>query len=91
MKILSKISIIFAIFGVLFISSGYVYSIYFEPLMVSGFSILFIGLLASFGAMYTKEQGNIKFLAVAAFFLLSFIVTWNQPFDILRLLTWIKN
>ncbi|TWD98669.1 hypothetical protein FB550_109179 [Neobacillus bataviensis] len=91
MKILSKLSIIFAILGILFISSAYIYSIYFEPLMVSGFSILFIGLLASFGAMYTKEQGNIKFLAVAAFFLLSFIVTWNQPFDILRLLTWIKN
>ncbi|MEH7547937.1 MULTISPECIES: hypothetical protein [Bacillaceae] len=91
MKILSKLSIIFTILGVLFISFAYIYSIYFEPLMVSGFSILFIGLLASFGAMYTKEQGNIKFLAVAAFFLLSIIVTWNQPFDILRLLTWIKN
>ena len=59
--------------------------------MASGFASLIIGLLLSFAALFKGEQGKIRFLPVIAFFLLSFIITWNDPFQILRLLTWIKN
>lgn len=59
--------------------------------MISGFGALLIGMLCSFGAMSKNEKGKSKFLAVAAFFLLSFILAWNDPFQIIRLLTWMKN
>lgn len=59
--------------------------------MVFGFTLLFIGLALSFGAMFKREQGKIKYLAVGAFFLFSFIISWNDPLQILRILTWIKN
>ncbi|WP_230176601.1 hypothetical protein [Peribacillus sp. Bi134] len=62
-----------------------------ELLMISGFGALLIGMFCSFGAMYKNEKGKSKFLAVAAFFLLSFILVWNEPFQIVRLLTWMKN
>ncbi|WP_223592319.1 hypothetical protein [Neobacillus bataviensis] len=91
MKMLSKLSILFAVIGVLLLGSSYMNPSHFEPLMVSGFGVLFIGFLLSFGAMFKKEQGKIKFFAAAAFFLLSFIITWNDPFQIIRILTWIKN
>jgi hypothetical protein len=90
-KMLSKLSIIFAVIGVLFLGSSYIYSNYMEPLMLSGFVVLFIGLMLSIGAMLKREKGKMKHLVVVAFFLFSFIISWNDPFQILRLLTWIKN
>ncbi|MDQ0882472.1 hypothetical protein QFZ73_003483 [Peribacillus sp. V2I11] len=59
--------------------------------MISGFGAILIGMLCSFGAMYKNEKGKSKFLAVAAFFLLSFILVWNEPLQIVRLMTWMKN
>ena len=91
MKILSKLSVIFAVIGVLFLGSSYVYSNYIEPLMLTGFVVLFIGLMLSFGARFKGEQGKMKLLAVLTFFLFGFIISWNDPFQIFRLLTWIKN
>ncbi|MFD0048044.1 hypothetical protein ACFVHQ_01680 [Actinomycetes bacterium NPDC127524] len=88
---LSKISIIFAVIGVLFLGSSYIYSGNPEFLMITGIGVLFIGLLLSFGAMFKREQGSIKFLAIAAFFLFSFLITAYDPFQIVRLLTWMKN
>ncbi|MFF2447787.1 hypothetical protein ACFVSW_11870 [Neobacillus sp. NPDC058068] len=91
MKTLSKLSIVFAVIGLLVLGSSYIYSNYIEPLMLTGFVVLFIGLMLSFSAMFKREQGKMKLLAVAAFFLFGFIISWNGPFQILRLLTWIKN
>ncbi len=59
--------------------------------MICGFGLLFISLLLSFGAVFKREQGKAKFLPVLTFFLFSFIITWNESFQIVRLLTWMKN
>jgi hypothetical protein len=91
MNSLSKCSIGFAVIGVLLFATSYAIPNSFEPLMVSGFSALLIGMLLSFGAMFRSEQGKTKFLAVAVFFLLSFIISWNEPLQIVKLLTWMKN
>jgi len=88
--LLSKLSILFAIIGGLFLGASYIFTPYIEPLMATGFVIMFIGLIISFGAMFKKEQGKMKFMAVAVFFMLSFLISWNDPFQIIRLLTWIK-
>ncbi|MBL3645984.1 hypothetical protein JMN23_26990 [Bacillus sp. RHFB] len=91
MKRLSNWSIVFAVIGILSFCCSLAFSKTSDLLMISGFGALLIGMLCSFGAMYKKEKGNSKFLAVAAFFLLSFILVWNEPFQIVRLLTWMKN
>ena len=91
MKKLSNLSILFVVIGLLILGSSYIYLDYIESLMGLGFGALLIGLLLSFGAMLKREQGKIKYLAVATFFLISFIIVWNEPFQILRVLTWLKN
>lgn len=91
MKRLSNWSIVFAVIGTLSFSCSLAFSKASELLLFSGFGALLIGMLCSFGAMYKNEKGKSKFLAVAAFFLLSFILVWNEPFQIVRLLTWMKN
>lgn len=87
----SKLSIIFAVIGTLLLSSSYIYPNNFEILMVSGFAVLIIGSFLSFAALFKREQGKIKFLPVVAFFFLSFIITMYDPFQVIRLLTWIYN
>ncbi|MDQ0217906.1 hypothetical protein ELQ35_00225 [Peribacillus cavernae] len=91
MKRLSNLSIIFAVIGVLLFVFASFFPNSFEALIASGFGFLFIGLLLSFGAMFKREKGKTKFLSVVAFFLFSFIIAWNEPFQIVRLLTWLKN
>ncbi|MFJ7731637.1 hypothetical protein ACIQXF_07035 [Lysinibacillus sp. NPDC097231] len=88
---LSKLSIIMSIMGVLFFSSAYIFTKSFELLMMIGLATLFISLLSSFSAMFKGEQGKTKLLPVAAFFILSFTLIWTEPFQIVRLLTWFKN
>jgi len=87
----SKLSIIFAVIGAALLSFSYIYSTNFEILMISGFGLLFISLLLSLGAVFKREQGKHKFLPVLTFFFCSFIITWYEPFEIVRLFTWIKN
>ncbi|MGE8017320.1 hypothetical protein ACQKOM_00165 [Peribacillus frigoritolerans] len=91
MKSLSNWSIVFAVIGTLSLCCSLALPKASELLMISGFGALLIGMLCSFGAMFINEKGKSKFLAVAAFFLLSFILVWNEPFQIVRLLTWMKN
>ena len=91
MKWLSILSFVFTIVGLLLFWSSYVFTDLFEPLMIAGFVFLIVGSIFCFGAILRSEKGKVKFLSVAALFLLSFIMAWNKPFQILRLLTWIKN
>jgi hypothetical protein len=91
MKSLSNWSIVFAVIGTLSFCCSLALAKASELLMISGFGALLIGMFCSLGAMFINEKGKLKFLAVAAFFLLSFILIWNEPFQIVRLLTWMKN
>ncbi|MDM5326725.1 hypothetical protein [Neobacillus sp. CF12] len=91
MKRFSILSVVFAIFGVLLFWSSYVFPELFEPLMAAGFVFLIVGSLFCFGAIFRSEKGNVKYLSVAALFLLSFIIVWSEPFQIVRLLTWMRN
>ncbi|MGG4266099.1 hypothetical protein [Peribacillus simplex] len=91
MNRLSNWSIVFAVIGAVSFGCSFVFPKAFELLIVLGFSALLIGMLFSFGAMFKSEKGKSKFLPVAAFLLLGFILVWNEPFQIVRLLTWMKN
>ena len=91
MKSFSIWSVIFAVIGVLLFSSSYVFPELFEPLMALGFGFLIIGLLFCFGGLFKRDKGFAKFLAVLALFFLGFIIVWSEPFQIVRLHTWLKN
>ncbi|CAH0268257.1 hypothetical protein SRABI96_03618 [Peribacillus sp. Bi96] len=91
MKSLSNWSILFAMIGTLSFCCSLALPKASGLLMISGIGALLMGMVCSFGAMYKNEKGKTKFLAVAVFFLLSFILVWNEPFQIVRLLTWMKN
>jgi hypothetical protein len=41
--------------------------------------------------MFKREKGAWKFLSVVVFLILSFTITWSDPFQVIRLITWIKN
>lgn len=56
MKILSKLSTVFAVIGAVFLGSAYIYPNGFEPFMVLGIGVLFVGLLLSFGARHAKKR-----------------------------------
>jgi hypothetical protein len=84
-------SSVFAVIGVLLFSSSNVFPELFEPLMALGFGFLILGSLFCFAGLFKREIGIAKFLPVIVFFLLSFIIVWNEHFQIVRLLTWLKN
>ncbi|MED1470651.1 hypothetical protein [Bacillus salipaludis] len=91
MKSFSFWSFVFAVFGVLFFGSSYMFPELFEPLMASGFGLLIVGSLFCLGAIFKSEKENAKFLSVAALFFLSSIIIWSEPFQFVRVLTWMKN
>lgn len=87
----SKLSILFAVIGTLFLGRAQVFSNDVELFMACGFASLMIGSALSFFALLKRELGKIKYIAIIAFFVLSFIITWNDPFEMIRMLTWMKN
>ncbi|WP_285767190.1 hypothetical protein [Peribacillus sp. SI8-4] len=91
MKNLSRWSIGFAMMGAAAVGLSFASKEAFDLLMVFGFGALLLGMLVSFGALFKNEKGKEKFLAVGAFFLLSFILVWNEPLQIIRFLTWMRN
>ncbi len=91
MRGFSFFSVVFAVIGVLLFWSSYIFSGMFESLMASGFVFLIMGSLFCYVAVYRSEKGKAKFLSVVALFFLSFIVVWSDPFQVIRLLTWMKN
>ncbi|AOH56346.1 hypothetical protein ABE28_018425 [Peribacillus muralis] len=90
MKNSSRWSIVFAVMGAAAFGSSFISKAAFDFLMIFGFAASSLGMLLSFGAMYKNERGKTKFMAVAAFFL-GFILVWNEPFQVIRLLTWLRN
>ncbi|MCK1992112.1 hypothetical protein GW626_17305 [Peribacillus muralis] len=90
MKNLSRWSIVFAVIGTAAFGCYFVNPKAFD-FLIFGFGSLLLGLILSFGAMFKNEKGKTKFLAVAVFFLFGFFLVWNEPFQVIRLLTWMRN
>ncbi|MEZ0481518.1 hypothetical protein [Planococcus sp. SSTMD024] len=64
---------------------------YSEPLALIGFLLLFTAAGAVFMAFVKSEPGHLKVWSLSVFFVVLFIITWAEPFEILRLMTWLKN
>lgn len=90
MKTFSIRSIIFIILGVLSIAITWIVKDYFESILLVGAIFLLIGGVFSFIAISKKEKGSLKFISVASFFIILFLVTWFEPFQVIRIMSWLK-
>lgn len=91
MKNFSAISIKLLIVGLILFGLIYVIPGFNELMALIGFLSLLFGAICSFIAISKKERGSTKFFAVSSFFFIFLLITWFEPFLILRMLTWIKN
>lgn len=87
----SKYSIGLIVLGSLLIMLNRGISGYSEPLALIVFLLLFAAGSTIFIAVLKREPGQLKMWSLSAFFLVLFIMTWAEPFEILRLMTWLKN
>jgi hypothetical protein len=91
MEAYSKWSITFIVIGLLSFGLNWLIEGYFEPIVLIGSIFLFIGAVFSFIAISKREKGSIKFISLASFFITLLLVTWFEPFQFIRIITWLKN
>lgn len=91
MKRFSISSIVLVSIGILFFILNWLIDGYVEPIVLTGVIFIFIGALFSFIAISKKEKGSVKYISVAIFIILLFLVTWFEPFQVIRMMTWLKN
>ena len=87
----SMLSILLLMIGLILFGLNYVIPGFNEFIALLGFLSLLFGAICSFIAFAKKEKGNRKFIGVASFFIIFLLITWFEPFLILRIMTWIKN
>ncbi|WP_129689058.1 hypothetical protein [Gottfriedia acidiceleris] len=91
MKNFSAISIILLIVGLVLFGIIYIIQGFNELMALIGFLSILFAAVCSLIAISKRERGNTKFFAVTSFFFIFLLITWFEPFLILRMLTWIKN
>lgn len=74
------------LFGINWLIDGYS-----EPIILFGFIALLVGIVLSFIAITKREEGTLKFISLISFFVVLFLITWFEPFQVLRIITWLKN
>ncbi|MRX74352.1 hypothetical protein GJU40_19725 [Bacillus lacus] len=91
MKKFSVLSIALIFIGLILIGLNWIIDGYFEMIVLISFISLLVGVVLSFIAIAKKEKGTLKFISLISFFLMMFVVTWFEPFQLLRIITWLKN
>lgn len=91
MKSFSKISLGFIILGILLFAFNWITEEVSEPIVLIGGVFLIIGVILSFGAIVRKEEGKLKIISLLTFFVILFLITWIKPFQVIRMMTWLKN
>ena len=91
MKLFSIFSFLFIMIGLLLFGVNMFIDEYSEPIVFIGITCLLLAIILSFIAVRQKEEGNLKFISVISSFILLFLITWFEPFQILRIMTWFKN
>lgn len=91
MKRFSISSIVFLFIGLLFFTLNWLIDGYFEPIVLTGVIFIILGTVFCFFAISKREKGSVKYISLTTFFIILFLVTWYEPFQVLRMMTWIKN
>ncbi|ALC92799.1 hypothetical protein AM500_13270 [Bacillus sp. FJAT-18017] len=91
MKLNSIWSIVLIILGLLSFGLNWIIEGYSELLVFIGVIFILLGAVFSFIAIFKKEKGSTQFISIVAFFIILFLITWFEPLQVLRILTWLKN
>lgn len=91
METFSLSSIVFIVLGLLFWGLNWLSEGYNEFIVLIGIIMLLIGFIMSLMAIFKKEKGSIKFISFILIFTILLTVTLLEPFQVLRLLTWLKK
>ncbi|PLT27921.1 hypothetical protein [Peribacillus deserti] len=91
MKTFSIWSIAFMALGLLSLGVNWIMEGYFEPIILIGSVFLLLGAVCSFIAIAKGEKTSIKYIPLVSFFIILLVVTWSDPFQVIRMLTWFKN
>ncbi|MBD7964040.1 hypothetical protein [Fictibacillus norfolkensis] len=90
MKKSSTWSLVLLMLGLLIIFNGDFLG-HNEWMVLGGFLIILLGAMLCFVAFFQNEKGNAKFINLALSILVIFIITWYRPFEIIRIISWLKN
>lgn len=91
MKLFSKVSLMFIAIGIVLFGFNWITEGYSEFIVLIGVIFLLLGVILSFFAIARKEEGKLKFVSLLAFFLILFLITWIDPLQVIRMMTWLKN
>ncbi|MGM9986219.1 MAG: hypothetical protein ACI35O_03220 [Bacillaceae bacterium] len=91
MKKFSKLSMAMIMIGLLFFGMNWIIDGYSEPIVLFGFISFLVGIVLSFIAITKREEGTLKFISLISFFVVMFLITWFESFQVLRIITWLKN
>ncbi|MFJ8260662.1 hypothetical protein ACIQ4I_01725 [Rummeliibacillus sp. NPDC094406] len=91
MKSFSLGSIGLIILGLLIWGLNWINEGYSEAIVFIGLILLLMGTGFSLIAIAKKENGSIKFISLTSFLLILFLVTLFEPFQVIRIITWLKN
>ncbi|MFB8425949.1 hypothetical protein ACFC4S_28445 [Priestia megaterium] len=91
MKTFSIVSVGLCIVGFSLLLSNYLSTKFNEPVVMIGFIAMLVGTIFSFVAFAKNELGFLKFIAAGAFFVVTFLVCALDPFQVIRMMAWLKN
>ena len=91
MKRFSLLSILLIIIGIIAYVINRSIGENAELFILIGFICLFVAVILGFMAIAKNEAGKLKYLTILMAFVVLGIVTYMEPFQIVRVLTWLKN
>ncbi|PQD93798.1 hypothetical protein CYL18_17910 [Pradoshia eiseniae] len=91
MKRFSLLSILLIIIGIIAYVINRSIGENAELFILIGFICLFVAVILGFMAIAKNEAGKLKYLTILMAFVVLGFVTWMEPFQIVRVLTWLKN
>ena len=90
-KLFSVLSIGMLVLGVFFFGLNWSMDTYSDLIVLLGFISFLIGIVLSFIAIAKQEGGILKFFSLFSFFIMLFLITWFEPFQVIRTIAWLKN
>ncbi len=87
----SVLSMILMFIGLLLFGLNWIIDGYSEPIVLFSFISFLVGSVLSLIAVAKREKGTLKFISLIFVFVVMFLITWFEPFQVLRIITWLKN
>ncbi|PGV59812.1 hypothetical protein COD94_21560 [Bacillus cereus] len=91
MEKFSLLSIVLMFAGILLFGLNWIIDGYSEPIVLFSFISFLVGIVLSFIAVVKREKGTLKFISLIPYFVVMFLITWFEPFQVIRIITWLKN